>query len=168
VARQWLLTASLPIVAVLPGEEQRAKDILARHIDKDWTLCDAISFAVLDARRVSRAFTFDHHFRQFGRFQILGLEYQLHLMRDCRRECKMCTFGTAYPAVSREGENSTNSLKNCAKTAAKINVRQASELDEFQHIRSGYLEFYTNRAQPPNGASLNLSRFVGGRNDQNM
>ena len=74
VARQWLLTAGLPVIAVLPAEEQRAKDILARHGDKDWTLCDAISFAVLDARRVSRAFTFDHHFRHHGRFQVLGLE----------------------------------------------------------------------------------------------
>ena len=74
VARQWLLAGNLPVVAVLPAEEQRAKDILARHVDKDWTLCDAISFAVLDARRVSRAFTFDHHFRQYGRIQVLGLE----------------------------------------------------------------------------------------------
>ena len=74
VARQWLLTASLPVVAVLPREEQRAKAILARHVDKDWTLCDATSFAVLESRRVSRAFTFDHHFRQFGRFQVLGLK----------------------------------------------------------------------------------------------
>ncbi|MBM3770188.1 MAG: type II toxin-antitoxin system VapC family toxin [Acidimicrobiia bacterium] len=74
VARQWLLAGQLPVVTVLPAEEQRAKDILARHVDKDWTLCDAISFAVLDARRMSRAFTFDHHFRQFGRIQVLGLE----------------------------------------------------------------------------------------------
>ena len=74
MARQWLLTGQLPVVTVLPAEEQRAKDILARHVDKDWTLCDAISFAVLDARRVSRAFTFDHHFRQYGRIQVLGLE----------------------------------------------------------------------------------------------
>lgn len=74
VARQWLLTGQLPVVTVLPAEEQRAKDTLARHVDKDWTLCDAISFAVLDARRVSRAFTFDHHFRQYGRIQVLGLE----------------------------------------------------------------------------------------------
>jgi hypothetical protein len=72
-----------------------------------------------------------------------------HLVLDLGYECKMCTFGTGYPAVSREGENPTNPLKNCAKTAAEINVRQASELDKFQHIRSGYLEFYTNRAQPP-------------------
>ena len=73
VAREWLLTGGLPIVRALPEEEQRAREILARHADKDWTLCDAISFAVLDARRIRRAFTFDHHFRQYGRVEILGL-----------------------------------------------------------------------------------------------
>jgi len=73
IAREWLLTGGLTVVPVLPAEEQRAKEILARHTDKDWTLCDAISFAVLDARRVTRAFTFDHHFRQYGRIQVLGL-----------------------------------------------------------------------------------------------
>ena len=74
VARQWLLSGNLPVVTVLPSEEHRAKDILAWHVDKDWALCDVISFAVLDARRVSRAFTFDHHFRLYGRIQVLGLE----------------------------------------------------------------------------------------------
>ena len=72
VARQWLLTGHLPVIAVVPTEEQRAKEILARHVDKDWTLCDAISFAVLESRRVGRTFTFDHHFRQFGRCLVLG------------------------------------------------------------------------------------------------
>jgi predicted nucleic acid-binding protein len=74
LAREWLLTGGLPVVRVLLEEEQRAKEILARHTDKDWTLCDAISFAVLDGRHVSRAFTFDHHFRQYGRLQVLGLK----------------------------------------------------------------------------------------------
>ena len=74
IARQWLLAGGLPVVRVLPAEEQTAREILARHIDKDWTLCDAISFAVLDTRRVRRAFTFDHHFRQHGRIQVLGLK----------------------------------------------------------------------------------------------
>jgi predicted nucleic acid-binding protein len=46
IARQWLLTGGLPV---------------------------AISFAVLDARRVTRAFTFDHHFQQYGRIKVLGL-----------------------------------------------------------------------------------------------
>ena len=73
IAREWLLTGGVTVVPVLPAEEQRAKEILARHTDKDWTLCDAISFAVLDTRRVTRAFTFDHHFRHYGRIQVLGL-----------------------------------------------------------------------------------------------
>ena len=74
IARQWLLTGGLPVVRVLPAEEQKAREILARHPDKDWTLCDASSFAVLEARHVGRAFTFDHHFRQYGRIHVLGLK----------------------------------------------------------------------------------------------
>jgi uncharacterized protein len=74
IARQWLLTGGLPVVRATPGEEQTAKEILARRADKDWTLCDAISFAILDARRIARAFTFDRHFRQYGRIEVLGLE----------------------------------------------------------------------------------------------
>ena len=56
-----------------PKCDRASSEILARHRDKDWTLFDAISFAVLDARRVWRAFTFDHHFQQYGRIQLLGL-----------------------------------------------------------------------------------------------
>ena len=74
IARHWLLTGALPVVRALPAEEQHAREMLARHADKDWTLCDAISFALMEARRVTRAFTFDHHFRQYGRLQVVGLE----------------------------------------------------------------------------------------------
>ena len=74
IARQWLFTGGLPIVRASAADEQRAREILARYTDKDWTLCDAISFAVLEARGVVRAFTFDHHFRQYGRIQVLGLK----------------------------------------------------------------------------------------------
>ena len=74
IARQWLLTGRLPVVRVLPAEEQGAREILARHGDKDWSLCDAISFAVIDARLIARAFAFDRHFRQYGRVLVLGLE----------------------------------------------------------------------------------------------
>jgi predicted nucleic acid-binding protein len=74
IARQWLLTGGLLVLRALPAEEERAREILARHADKDWTLCDAISFAMLDARHIARAFTFDHHFQQYGRIHVLGLE----------------------------------------------------------------------------------------------
>lgn len=73
IAREWLLAGGLTVVVASPDEEHNAKAIIARYADKDWTLCDAISFALIDARRVKRAFTFDHHFRQYGRFEVLGL-----------------------------------------------------------------------------------------------
>lgn len=73
IAREWLLSGGLTVLPALPTEEARAKALLASHTDKDWTYCDAVSFAVIETRKVSRAFTFDHHFRQFGRVQVLGL-----------------------------------------------------------------------------------------------
>ena len=70
-------------------------------------------------------------------------------MLDLRHECKMCTFGTGYPAVSREGENPTNALKNCAKTTAKINVRQASELTSFSTFVAATWNFTRIVLSPP-------------------
>ena len=72
IAREWLLRGGLPVVRALPAEEQGAKEILARHTDKDWSLCDAISFAVLNARQIATTFAFDRHFWQYGRLQVLG------------------------------------------------------------------------------------------------
>ena len=66
IASQWLLTGGLPVVRVLRPKSRSRREILARHTDRDWTLCDAISFAVLDARRVGRAFRFDHPLQQYG------------------------------------------------------------------------------------------------------
>jgi predicted nucleic acid-binding protein len=73
IARDWLLTASLPVVRASEVDEKRGRELLARYHDKDWTLCDAISFAVMDAHQVPTAFTFDRHFRQYGRIRVLGL-----------------------------------------------------------------------------------------------
>lgn len=73
LAREWLLTGGLPIVRALADEEDRAREIIAQHADKDWSLCDAISFAVLDMRGIRRAFAFDRHFLQYRRIEVLGL-----------------------------------------------------------------------------------------------
>lgn len=74
LARQWLLGGGLPVVRVSPQEEERGKELLEQYSDKDWSLCDAISFAVIDGRRVDAAFSFDRHFVQFGRCRVLGAE----------------------------------------------------------------------------------------------
>ena len=73
LAREWLLTGGLPVVRALPAEENLAREIVARHSDKNWSLCDAISFAVMDARGVKRAFTFDHHFLPYRGIEVLGI-----------------------------------------------------------------------------------------------
>jgi predicted nucleic acid-binding protein len=73
IARAWLLAGGLPVLRALPHEEDTAKTLLARYTDKNWSLCDAISFALLESRGVRAAFTFDTHFRQYGRFELLGL-----------------------------------------------------------------------------------------------
>jgi len=73
LAIEWLFKGGMPVLGALQEEESRAKEILARHTDKDWSLCDAISFAVMESRGVQLAFTFDRHFRQYGRFKMIGL-----------------------------------------------------------------------------------------------
>ncbi|HVN86824.1 MAG TPA: PIN domain-containing protein [Candidatus Binatia bacterium] len=73
LAREWLLTGGLSVVRVSPREEERAKEIIARYADKDWSLCDAVSFAVMEQRSVRAAFSFDQHFRQYGKVEVLGL-----------------------------------------------------------------------------------------------
>lgn len=72
LAREWLLRGGLPIVRASPQEEDRGRQIIATHDDKDFSLCDAISFAVAEMRRVHAAFSFDRHFRQYGRLKVLG------------------------------------------------------------------------------------------------
>jgi predicted nucleic acid-binding protein len=72
MARDWLLTARLPVLRVSPQEEDLARSIVSRFVDKDFSLCDALSFAVIEKRGIWAAFSFDHHFRQYGRFRLLG------------------------------------------------------------------------------------------------
>lgn len=47
-------------------EEQAVTDWLARYADQDFSLTDAVSFAVMRERRISEALTLDHHFEVAG------------------------------------------------------------------------------------------------------
>jgi predicted nucleic acid-binding protein len=51
---------------VTPADVQRAKAIIYQYDDKDFSLTDATSFAVMERIRVPSAFTFDRHFAQYG------------------------------------------------------------------------------------------------------
>ncbi len=54
------------MVWVTPADVQRAKAIIYQYDDKDFSLTDATSFAVMERLRLPAAFTFDRHFAQYG------------------------------------------------------------------------------------------------------
>lgn len=54
------------IVRVRQRDEVHARAIITRFDDKDFSLVDAISFAMMDRLGIDQAFTFDIHFSQYG------------------------------------------------------------------------------------------------------
>ena len=51
--------------------DQEAYNLLEERTDKDWSLVDCASFAVMRRRGVSSALTSDHHFEQAGFVRLL-------------------------------------------------------------------------------------------------
>ena len=54
------------IIRVSPADESRAREIITKYRDKDFSLTDATSFAVMDRLGIRHAFTFDRHFLHYG------------------------------------------------------------------------------------------------------
>ncbi len=54
------------VIRVKAKDEARAWAIIRMYEDKSFSLIDAISFAVMERLRIPQAFTFDHHFYQYG------------------------------------------------------------------------------------------------------
>lgn len=54
------------VVRVRASDEERARRIIFRYTDKDFSFADAVSFAVMERLQISHAFTFDRHFAQYG------------------------------------------------------------------------------------------------------
>jgi predicted nucleic acid-binding protein len=54
------------IVRVAARDERRARQIISNYTDKDFSLTDATSFAVMERLRIPQAFTLDKNFSQFG------------------------------------------------------------------------------------------------------
>lgn len=54
------------LVWVTRADVQHANAIIYQYDDKDFSLTDATSFAVMEPLRISYAFIFDHHFTQYG------------------------------------------------------------------------------------------------------
>lgn len=58
-----------PLVTIIPPSShtyEAGLDLYSRRRDKDWSLTDCISFAVMRQEGISEALTADHHFVQAG------------------------------------------------------------------------------------------------------
>lgn len=63
---------SIEIVHVDEELYDAAISLLRRRLDKSWSLCDAVSFVLMEHRNVSEALTTDHHFEQAGFIKLLS------------------------------------------------------------------------------------------------
>lgn len=70
-ARRWLRDNVITVERIAEADELRARSILLRYTDKDFSYVDATSFAVMDRLGIGIAFTFDPHFTQYG-LQVFG------------------------------------------------------------------------------------------------
>jgi predicted nucleic acid-binding protein len=56
---------------VLLSDETDAVALLRQQRDKEYSLCDAISFVLMQRLGIRRAASFDHHFRQVGGIELV-------------------------------------------------------------------------------------------------
>ena len=54
------------IIHVDESLDEKAWQLLARRLDKKWSLVDAVSFVVMQERGMTEALATDHHFEQAG------------------------------------------------------------------------------------------------------
>lgn len=64
----WALQTSSEIEIVYVDRELHLAGLtlLNSRLDKTWSLCDAVSFVLLERRNIREALTTDHHFAQAG------------------------------------------------------------------------------------------------------
>ena len=61
-----IVDPTVVVVPATPGLFERALAPYSKRADKQWTLTDCASFAVMRERGIAQALTTDHHFEQAG------------------------------------------------------------------------------------------------------
>jgi predicted nucleic acid-binding protein len=61
----------LRVERVSAGDERRAVALVRAHADKTYSLCDALSFVVMERLGIDEALAYDRHFREYGRFRMV-------------------------------------------------------------------------------------------------
>ena len=53
-------------------DEEQGLSLLREHEDKLYSLCDVVSFVVMERLGLAEAISFDRHFKEYGHFTILA------------------------------------------------------------------------------------------------
>jgi predicted nucleic acid-binding protein len=61
-----LYASATRIIRATERDETRARQFIHQHRDKEYSYTDSISFAVMERLHLRLAWTYDHHFAQFG------------------------------------------------------------------------------------------------------
>lgn len=59
------------VVRFRKNDEEKAIALIRAHEDKLYSLCDALSFVVMERQRIHEAIAFDQDFRTYGKFTLL-------------------------------------------------------------------------------------------------
>jgi predicted nucleic acid-binding protein len=59
------------VVRVTREDEAAAIALVRAHEDKTYSLCDAMSFVVMERMNITDAIAFDRHFAEYGRFALI-------------------------------------------------------------------------------------------------
>ncbi|MEW6296410.1 MAG: PIN domain-containing protein [Thermodesulfobacteriota bacterium] len=68
LATGWLRNVPAEVVRITAEDEGKAKRIIFGYRDKEFSYCDATSFAVMERMRIRDVMAFDPHFTQYGKF----------------------------------------------------------------------------------------------------
>ena len=71
LAMAWLRSIPARIVRISKADEEKALRIILGYRDKEFSYCDASSFALIERLRIREAMAFDSHFEQYGKFGLL-------------------------------------------------------------------------------------------------
>jgi uncharacterized protein len=63
--------SDIEVIWVREELHERAMQLLFARLDKSWSLCDAVSFVVMNERHILDSLTTDHHFEQAGFVRLL-------------------------------------------------------------------------------------------------
>ena len=66
IIRALLNDPNIEVVPVSKAQRDEAIELFSQHADKDWSLCDCLSFTVMRERGLNSALAADHHFAQAG------------------------------------------------------------------------------------------------------